>query len=91
MPARSFNLSRTTATVAAALCVAISALALVGAASAAKRQPKPPATWTNTLRNWKISCANYYTMYSADTKAGDNKAADEDLQIAQNAGCPWAT
>jgi hypothetical protein len=92
MPARSFNLYRTAATVAVALCAAISALALVGAASATRRQPvKPPATWTNTLRNWKISCANYYTMYSADTKAGDNQAADQDLQIAQNAGCPWAT
>jgi hypothetical protein len=92
MPARPFNLSRTAATVAAALCVAISALALVGGASAAPRQPaKPPATWTNTRANWQISCANYYTMYYADTKAGDNQAADQDLQIAQNAGCGWAT
>ena len=91
MPARSFNLSRTAATVAAALCVAISALALVGGASAAKKSPaKPPATWKNTRANWVISCANYYDMYKADTKAGDDKGADQDLQIAQGAGCPWA-
>jgi hypothetical protein len=91
MPARSVNLARTAAAVAVALCAAISALALVGAASAAKKPVKPPATWTNTVKNWKISCANYYDMYAADTKAGDNKGADQDLQMAQNAGCPWAT
>jgi hypothetical protein len=91
MPARSFNLSRTAATVAAALCVAISALALVGGASAAKKSPaKPPATWKNTRANWQLSCANFKDMYSADLQAGDIKGAAQDVQMAQNAGCPWA-
>ena len=91
MPARSFTFSRTAASVAVALCVAISALALVGGASAAKKSPvKPPATWTRSRANWQLSCANFKAMYSSGLQAGDIKGAASDYQMAQTAGCPWA-
>ncbi len=86
-----FTVRGAAATLVAVFCVAVFGLTSTWSASAAPKRPMPPATWTNTRANWQVSCANYYTLYSSDTKAGNDKAADQDLQMAQTAGCDWAS